>query len=68
MQDTFAGGGNGIYVAIDCMQVIDNYAIVSGYINHGSNSNGDDITGLYAVKLFEIMILLEMTQMIKFSF
>jgi hypothetical protein len=43
-QDTFSGGGNGIHVAIDCMIVDGNTAIVGGVITHGS-SDGEDLTG-----------------------
>jgi hypothetical protein len=46
--DTFAGGGEGIHVTIDCMIVDGNSAIVGGYITHGSDGV-NDLTGLYAV-------------------
>ena len=49
-QDTFSGGGNGIHVAIDCMKIIGNAAIVGGVITHGSS--GDvDLTGQYAMTM-----------------
>jgi hypothetical protein len=47
-QDTFAGGGEGIHVAIDCMKVVDNWAIVGGVITHGT-SGGVDVSGQYAI-------------------
>jgi len=48
-QDTFAGGGEGIHVAIDKMNIIDgNGAIVGGVITHGT-FGGVDVSGQYAV-------------------
>ena len=47
-QDTFAGGGEGIHVAIDCINVVDNWAIVGGVITHGT-SGGVDVSGQYAI-------------------
>jgi len=49
-QDTFAGGGEGIHVAIDCMNinVDENWAIVGGIITHGT-SGGEDVSGWYAI-------------------
>jgi hypothetical protein len=47
-QDTFAGGGEGIHVAIDCMKIIGNGAIVGGVITHGT-AGGVDISGQYAI-------------------
>ncbi len=47
-QDTFVGGGEGIHVAIDCMKVVDNWAIVGGVITHGT-SGGVDVSGWYAI-------------------
>ena len=47
-QDTFVGGGEGIHVAIDCMKIVDNWAIVGGEITHGT-LGGVDITGWYAI-------------------
>jgi len=47
-QDTFAGGGEGIHVAIDCMKIIGNGAIVGGVITHGT-SGGVDVSGQYAI-------------------
>jgi hypothetical protein len=47
-QDTFAGGGEGIHVAIDCINIIGNGAIVGGVITHGT-SGGVDVSGQYAI-------------------
>jgi len=47
-QDTFVGGGEGIHVAIDCMNVNDNWAIVGGVITHGT-LGGFDVSGLRAI-------------------
>jgi hypothetical protein len=47
-QDTFAGGGEGIHVAIDCIKIIGNGAIVGGVITHGT-SGGVDVSGQYAI-------------------
>jgi hypothetical protein len=49
-QDTFAGGGVGIHVAIDCMNinVDENWAIVGGVITHGT-VGGEDVSGQYAI-------------------
>lgn len=47
-QDTFAGGGGGIHVAIDCIKVVDNWAIVGGIITYGT-FGGVDVTGQYAI-------------------
>ncbi len=47
-QDTFVGGGEGIHVAIDCINVIDNGAIVGGVITHGT-VGGFDVSGLRAI-------------------
>jgi len=49
-QDTFAGGGEGIHVAIDCMNinVDENWAIVGGVITHGT-AGGEDVSGQYAI-------------------
>lgn len=49
-QDTFAGGGEGIHVAIDCMNinVDENWAIVGGVITHGT-AFGVDVSGQYAI-------------------
>jgi hypothetical protein len=49
-QDTFAGGGEGIHVAIDCMNinVDENWAIVGGIITHGT-ADGIDVSGQYAM-------------------
>lgn len=47
-QDTFAGGGEGIHVAIDNMKIIGNGAILGGVITNGT-LGGSDVTGQYAV-------------------
>ncbi len=47
-QDTFAGGKEGIHVAIDCMNIYGNTAIVGGVITHGT-VGGVDVSGLYAM-------------------
>lgn len=47
-QDTFVGGGEGIHVAIDCMKIIGNGAIVGGVITHGT-AGGVDVSGQYAI-------------------
>ncbi|MGM5468729.1 hypothetical protein ACS386_00485 [Flavobacteriaceae bacterium LMO-SS05] len=51
--DTFAGGGEGLYIAIDCAKFADGpggikYAIVSGLITKGSLF-GEDVSGQRAV-------------------
>lgn len=46
-QDTFAGD-EGIHVAIDCLIVVDNTAVIGGYITEGI-SGGVDVSGQYAV-------------------
>jgi hypothetical protein len=43
-QDTFAGGGEGIHVAIDCMVIVGNGAVVGGVITKGT-SGGVDVSG-----------------------
>lgn len=49
-QDTFAGGGEGIHVAIDCLNVTKegNVAIIGGEVTHGTVF-GVDVSGLRAV-------------------
>ena len=49
-QDTFVGGGEGIHVAIDCMNinVDENWAILGGIITDGT-SGGVDVSGQYAI-------------------
>ncbi len=48
-QDTFAGGGEGIHVDIDCMNIVDgNFAIIGGVITHGT-AGGVDVSGQRAV-------------------
>lgn len=45
-QDTFADGGEGIHVAVDCLNVVGNGAVVSGVVTHGVDNNGVDVSGL----------------------
>jgi len=47
-QDTFAGGGEGIHVSVDCMNVVGNWAVISGVITHGSYG-GVDVRGQRAI-------------------
>jgi hypothetical protein len=48
-QDTFAGGvGQGIHVAIDCLNVTGNGAVISGVITNG-NVAGVDVSGQRAI-------------------
>ncbi len=47
-QDTFAGGGEGIHVAVDCMNIVGNGAVIGGVITHGT-FNGVDVSGQRAL-------------------
>lgn len=47
-QDTFAGGQEGIHVSVDCINVIDNFAIIGGIITTGT-VGGVDVSGQRAV-------------------
>ena len=46
--DTFSGGGEGIHVAIDCLNTNDNWAVVGGVITHGT-IGGVDVSGQQAL-------------------
>ncbi len=48
-QDTFSGGGAGIHVAVDCINIVGNGAVIGGVITHGTRVNGEDVTGLRAL-------------------
>lgn len=49
-QDTFDGGRLGIHVAIDCLKVVGNGAVISGMITHGvSEVSGEDVGGQQAL-------------------
>ncbi len=43
-QDAFAGGGEGIHAVIDCMNIVGNGAVLSGWITNGQ-IGGVDVTG-----------------------
>ena len=47
-QDTFAGGQEGVNVAIDCMNIIGNFAVIGGVITNGT-VGGVDVSGLRAI-------------------
>ena len=48
-QDTFTGGGAGIHVAIDCLNVIGNTATIGGLVIRGTSEGGVDLTGRRAL-------------------
>lgn len=49
-QDTFDGGRMGIHVAVDCLNVVGNAAILGGVITHGTSEvSGEDVTGQRAL-------------------
>lgn len=47
-QDTFAGGGEGIHVKIDCLNVVGNGAVIGGVITNGT-LGGVDVSGQRAL-------------------
>lgn len=47
-QDTFGGGAGGIHVAVDCLNVVGNGAVVGGVISHGT-AGGVDVSGQRAL-------------------
>lgn len=44
--DVWAGGVDAVHVKIDCMIVVDNWAILGGFVTNGS-VGGFDLTGFY---------------------
>jgi hypothetical protein len=46
--DTFAGGGEGIHVSIDCLNVVGNGAVIGGVITNGQ-AGGVDVSGQRAL-------------------
>lgn len=47
-QDTWAGGQQGVHVAVDCLNVVGNGAVIGGVVTHGW-SGDQDLTGLSAL-------------------
>jgi len=47
-QDTFAGGVDGVHIAIDCLNVVGDGAVIGGVITHGT-LGGVDQSGLRAL-------------------
>jgi hypothetical protein len=47
-QDTFAGGGEGLHISIDCLNVVGNGAVIGGVITKGT-AGGVDVSGQRAL-------------------
>jgi hypothetical protein len=47
-QDAYGGGFGGIHVAVDCLKIVGNAAVIGGVITHG-NFLGDDVSGQAAI-------------------
>lgn len=49
-QDTFSGGGQGIHVDVDCMNIVNgNFAIIGGVVTQGFVTGLGDVSGQRAV-------------------
>ena len=47
-QDTFAGGQEGLHVAVDCINIVGNGAVIAGVITHGI-AGGINVSGQRAI-------------------